>query len=167
MLPGFDSFIFQYSIMTNTYTQLHIQIIFAVKYRSALINPNWKEHLQKYITCLIQSNGHKMLQINSLPDHAHILVGMRPMQSISSLVQTIKSESTKMINYEKICQSHFSWQEGFGAFSYSKSQVPEVIRYIQNQEIHHRKETFIEEYIRILKAFDILYDDKYVFKIPE
>ncbi|MFM9908988.1 MAG: IS200/IS605 family transposase [Chitinophagaceae bacterium] len=166
MLARVASFIFYYPNMANTYTQLHIQIVFAVKYRSALINPNWKEHLHKYITGIIQSNGHKMLQINSMPDHAHILLGMRPTQSISSLVQHVKSESTKLINNEKISHFPFAWQEGFGAFSYSKSQVPEVIRYIQNQEIQHRKESFLREYIRMLKSSDILFDEKYIFHMP-
>ena len=153
--------------MANTYTQLHIQLVFAVKYRAALIQKEWKERLHQYITGIFQQNEHKMLQINSMPDHIHIFFGMRPNQSISSLVQNVKSESSKWINENKFCSSAFAWQEGFGAFSYSKSHVGRVIRYIQNQEAHHKKETFFDEYKKMLKAFEVEYDERYIFKEPE
>ncbi|HEY6502856.1 MAG TPA: IS200/IS605 family transposase [Chitinophagaceae bacterium] len=153
--------------MANTYTQLHIQLVFAVKYRAALIQKEWKPRLHQYITGLFQQNEHKMLQINSMPDHIHIFIGLRPQQSISSLVQNVKSESSKWIKDNKLCNSSFGWQEGFGAFSYSKSHVDRVIRYIQNQEAHHKKEAFLDEYRRMLKAFEIEYDERYVFKPPE
>ena len=150
--------------MPNTYTQLHIQFVFAVKYRAALIENVWKEKLHKYITGIFQENDHKMLQINSMPDHIHIFIGMRPTQSISSLIQNVKTESNKYIKDEKLCTSPFAWQEGYGAFSYSKSHVQNVIQYIQNQEIHHKKETFLDEYRGFLKAFEIEYDDRYIFR---
>lgn len=150
--------------MPNSYTQLHIQIIFAVKYREALIKKEWKERLHQYITGIFQQNDHKMLQINSMPDHIHIFIGLRPKQSISSLVQNVKAESSKWINKEIYGAKRFRWQEGFGAFSYSKSHVGRVIKYIQNQEQHHRKKTFQEEYLQLLKAFVIDYDEKYVFQ---
>lgn len=153
--------------MANTYTQLHIQFVFAVKYRAALINREWKGELHQYITGIVQKNEHKMLEINSMPDHIHILMGMRPIQSISVLVQNIKTESSKWIKEKGFCNSSFAWQEGFGAFSYSKSHVPDVIRYIQNQENHHQKESFLDEYRNFLKAFEIAYDEKYIFKEPE
>ena len=153
--------------MANTYTQLHIQFIFAVKYRAALITKDYKDDLHKYITGILQANDHKMLQINSMPDHIHILIGMRPVQSISDLIQNVKTESSKWVKKEKFCSVPFGWQDGFGAFSYSKSHVQNVIRYIQNQEIHHRKETFLVEYRRFLKAFEIEYEEKYIFKEPE
>lgn len=153
--------------MANTYTQLHIQFVFAVKYRAALINREWKGELHQYITGIVQKNEHKMLQINSMPDHMHILIGMRPGQSISSLIQNVKTESSKWIKEKRFCSAPFAWQEGFGAFSYSKSHVPDVIRYIQNQENHHKKETFLDEYRNFLKAFEIAYDEKYIFKEPE
>jgi putative transposase len=105
-----------------------------------------------------------MLQINSMPDHIHIFIGMRPHQSISDLVQNVKTESSKWVKAQKFCKGSFGWQEGYGAFSYSRSHVPNVIRYIQNQEIHHRKETFLEEYRRMLKVFEIEYDEQYIFK---
>jgi putative transposase len=153
--------------MANTYTQVHIQLVFAVKYRASIINRKWKEDLHRYITGIVQDNGHKLLQINSMPDHIHTFLGLRPNQSISSLVQNVKSESTKWINEKRFCSSRFAWQEGFGAFSYSKSHVHNVIRYIQNQEIHHKKETFLNEYKRMLELFDIAYDEKYIFKALE
>ena len=153
--------------MANTFTQLHIQFVFAVKYRAALIEKSWKNELHKYITGIIQENNHKMLQVNSLSDHIHIFIGMRPTQSIAALVQNVKAESSKWIKFKKFCDSPFAWQEGYGAFSYSKSHVPEVIRYIQNQEAHHHKETFIDEYRHFLIAFGIEFDEQYIFKEPE
>src|SRR6266404_7695235 len=148
--------------MANTYTQLHMQFVFAVKYRAALIQNDWKERLHQYIAGIFQSNKHKMLQINSMPDHIHLLIGLHLWQSISALIQNVKTESSKWIKEEKFCRSPFAWQEGYGAFSYSKSHVPDVIRYIQNQEAHHKKETFLDEYRKLLKAFEIEYDDQYI-----
>ncbi len=152
--------------MANTYTQLHIQLVFAVKFRAALIQKEWKEKLHKYITGILQSNNHKLLQINSMPDHIHILIGLRPNQSLAALVQNIKTESTKWIKEQKLSPS-FAWQEGYGAFSYSKSHVDTVIRYIQNQEAHHKKETFLDEYRNFLKEFEIDVEEQYIFKEPE
>jgi len=153
--------------MPNSYTQIHIQFVFAVKYRTALIGKDWKEKLHQYITGIFQENNHKMLQINSMPDHIHIFIGMRPHQSISSLIQNVKTESSKWIKVQNFgCQS-FAWQEGYGAFSYSKSQVHDVIRYIQNQENHHTKETFLDEYRKFMKVFEIEWDEQYIFKEPE
>jgi REP element-mobilizing transposase RayT len=153
--------------MANTYTQLHIQFVFAVKYRAALIQKEWKARLQQYITGIFQQNDHKMLQVNSMPDHIHIFIGMRPDQSISSLVKNVKTESSKWIKENKLSTAPFAWQEGYGAFSYSKSHVSDVIRYIQNQEAHHKKEIFLDEYRRLLKAFEIQYDEQFIFKEPE
>ena len=150
--------------MANTYTQLHIHLVFAVKYRAALIQKEWKDRLHQYMTGIFQNNEHKMLQINSLPDHIHIFIGMRPHQAISALVQNVKTESSKWIKENKFCKSAFAWQEGFGAFSYSKTHVQDIIRYIQNQEAHHKKETFLDEYKKLLKAFEVEYDDRYIFK---
>jgi REP-associated tyrosine transposase len=153
--------------MANTYTQLHIQFVFAVKYRAALIEKEWQPKLHKYITGIFQENEHKMLQINSMPDHIHIFIGLRPHQAISSLIQNVKTESTKWINENKFCGSQFAWQKGFGAFSYSKSHVNNVIRYIQNQQAHHKRETFLDEYKRMLDVFEVDYDERYIFKEPE
>ena len=118
------------------------------------------------MTGIFQANKHKMLQINSMPDHMHIFIGMRPHQSISSLIQLVKAETSKWVKANNFCDYPFAWQEGYGAFSYAKSQVADVIRYIQNQEIHHRKETFMEEYIKFLAAFEIRWDKQYIFKEP-
>ena len=146
-----------------TYTQIHIQFVFAVKFRDALIHNNWKEELYKYITGIIQNNNHKLLAINGMSDHIHILVGLRPIQSVSSLVNDIKSNSTKFINEKKFLAVRFEWQKGYGAFSYGKSQVQEVINYIIYQEKHHEKKNFREEYTNFLKKFEIEYNDEYVF----
>lgn len=150
--------------MANTYTQIHIQFVFAVKYRAALIHNSWKERLHQYITGICQENKHKMLQINSMSDHIHIFIGMKPNQSISALIQNIKSESCKWIKTENLCPHPFAWQEGYGAFSYAKSQVMDVIHYIKNQEIHHRKITFLDEYRKFLTTFEISWDEKYIFE---
>lgn len=152
--------------MPNTYTQLHLQFVFAVKYRAALIGQEWKDELEKYITGIFQNNKHKMLQINAMPDHIHIFIGMRPDQSVSSLIQNVKTESSIFIKEKKFVSSLFAWQEGFGAFSYSKSHVPNVVQYVKNQQQHHKKETFLEEYRRLLTAFEIVWDDRYIFKEP-
>jgi len=150
--------------MSNSYTQIHIQFVFAVRYRTAIIDPEWKERLHQYITGIFQANKHKMLQINSMPDHIHIFIGMRPHQSISALIQNVKTESSKWIKDQNLCSYPFAWQEGYGAFSYSKSQVPDVIRYIVNQETHHQKITFLDEYRKLLTMFDIEWDERYIFK---
>ena len=150
--------------MANTYTQIHIQAIFVVQNRESLIQKSWEGELYKYITGIIQNHDHKLLQINGMPDHVHVLFGMRPTQSISNLMKIIKGDSSKWINEKGFLKSRFSWQAGYGAFSYSKSHVPDVIKYIQNQKEHHRKKTFIEEYRDFLNAFEIDFDDRYIFK---
>jgi putative transposase len=150
--------------MANTYTQIHLQFVFAVKYRNGLIHASFKEELYKYISGIIKENNHKLLAINGMPDHLHIFIGMRPSQSISDLLQDIKGSSSKWINEKKFLKVKFEWQEGYGAFSYSKSHVNDVINYIQNQENHHKKESFREEYLKFLKVFEIEYDERYIFK---
>ena len=152
--------------MANTYTQIHLQFVFAVKYRNGLIHESFKEELYQYISGIIKANNHKLLAINGMPDHLHIFIGMRPSQSISDLLQDIKGSSSKWINEKKFLKVKFEWQEGYGAFSYSKSHVNNVISYIQNQENHHKKETFREEYLKFLKVFEIEYDERYIFKEP-
>jgi REP element-mobilizing transposase RayT len=145
--------------MANTYTQIHIQIVFAVQNRASLINKDWKDELFKYISGIVQNNNHKLLAINGMPDHVHLLIGMRPNQSISNLVQMIKGDSSRWINEKKFVAGKFSWQEGYGAFSYEKSQVPRIIKYIQTQEEHHQKRSFIDEYLDLLETFEIDYDE--------
>lgn len=151
--------------MANTYTQLHIHLIFAVKYRAALIKKEWKERLHQYVTGIVQRKGHKMLQVNSMPDHIHLLIGLRPSEALSSLVQIVKSESTKWIR-ENDLSHQFSWQEGYGAFSCSKNHVENVIRYIMNQDAHHKKQNFRQEYLQLLSEAGIKFEPIYLFSEP-
>src|SRR5665213_2024309 len=150
--------------MANTFNQIHIHAVFSVQNRVCIISKHWQDELYKYITGIIQNHNHKLLAINGMPDHLHIFFGMRPTQSISDLMQQVKGDSSKWINEKKFIRSKFSWQEGYGAFSYGKSQVHQVIKNIQEQENHHKKKTFIEEYKKFLKAFEIEYDERFIFK---
>ncbi len=149
--------------MSNTYTQLYIQIVFAVKRRENLISKNNREELHKYITGIIQSRDHKLLAIFCMPNHAHILVGLNPNMSISYLVRDIKAHSTNFINRSGWIKGKFSWQEGYGAFSYSKKDLDRVAKYILNQKEHHITESFKKEYIDLLNEFKIEYQEKYLF----
>lgn len=146
-----------------TYTQIHIQLVFAVKFREGLIQSSWKDELYKYITGIIQNNSHKLLAINGMSDHIHILIGLRPVQSVSSLVNDIKSNSSKFINEKRFLPVRFEWQKGYGAFSYGRSQIPMVIDYILNQEKHHETKSFRAEYLNFLRKFEIDFDEAYVF----
>lgn len=150
--------------MANTYTQIHIQVVFAVQNRQGLIQYHWKDELYKYITSIIQNHQHKVLQINGMQDHIHILIGMRPSQSLSDLMKQVKQDSSKWINNKGVINGKFSWQAGYGAFSYSKIELPRVIKYIQNQDEHHKKMTFQEEYIKLLKIHQVEYEEQYIFK---
>ena len=150
--------------MANTYSQIHLQFVFAVKHRDSLIQKHWKEELYLYISGIIEKQGHKLLAIDGMPDHIHIFIGMRPNQSVSDLLQDIKRNSSLWINQKGFVNGKFEWQEGYGAFSYSKSQVKSVIDYIENQENHHKKISFREEYLNFLHKFEIEYDERYVFK---
>ena len=141
--------------MANTYTQIHIQAIFAVQNRQSLIKSMWEVELYKYITGIIQNNGHKVLQVNGMPDHVHVLFGLRPAQGLSDLMKLVKQDSSKWINSKGVLNGRFSWQAGYGAFSYSKSQVPQVIKYIQNQKEHHKKSSFQEEYLKLLETHEV------------
>ena len=150
--------------MPNTYTQLFVQVIFAVKRRQSLIPKQHRDTLHKYMTAVIQNDNHKLLSIFCMPDHAHILVGLNPDISVSDMVQDVKRASTNFINDQHLIKTHFNWQKGFGAFSYSQKQVPNVINYILRQEEHHRKKTFRQEYLEFLNLFGIEYNEKYLFE---
>jgi len=150
--------------MANTYTQLYIHCVFAVKYRKAVIHTSWEDRLHKYITGTIQKNGHKLLAINSAPDHLHLFVGLNPKQSISDMMRLVKGDSSEFVNKERFTQTKFQWQEGFGAFSNSRSQIDSVIKYILNQKQHHSKKTFHQEYLEILKDYAVDFDEKYLFR---
>ena len=152
--------------MGNTYTQLHFQTVFAVQNRISLINPKWEEDLYKYITGIIKDFDHKPLFINGMPDHLHVVFGMRPYQSLSNLMENIKSGSSKWINDQRLIKGKFRWQDGFGAFSYSKSQLPAVINYVKNQKRHHQKKTFLEEYVEMLEKAEVEFNPKYLFHDP-
>lgn len=150
--------------MANTYSQIYIQAVCTVKNRECLISEEWKEELYKYIAGIIRNERHKFLAGNGMPDHVHLFLNMKPAQSISNLLQVVKASSSKWINERNFTLGRFSWQSGFGAFSYSKSQIDNVIKYINNQERHHRQRSFREEYLETLRTFGIKYDDKYLFK---
>lgn len=147
--------------MPGTYSQIYIQVIFAVKHREALIANTWEEELYKYITGVVQNKEQKMLAINGMPDHIHFLIGMKPACCLSDLVREIKKSSTGFIEEKTFCKHRFNWQEGYGAFSYSHSQLSTA--YIRNQKQHHQKATFREEYTAFLKKFNIEHEDKFLF----
>ena len=153
--------------MANSYTQLYIHFVFAVKYRAALLNESWDNRLRLYIIATVQNNGHKVLAINNMPDHLHLFVGLNPAQSVSDLMRLVKGDSSEWINKEKLTPTKFHWQDGYGAFSYSRSQIDKVVNYILNQQEHHKKTTFLEEYRPILKNLDVDFDERYIFKSLE
>ena len=151
----------------STYSQLYIQVVFAVKNRQALIKEDWEERLYQYITGIVQSKGQKMLAINGVSNHIHIFINIKPNCSIADLVREIKKSSNKFINENKFTPFKFQWQEGYGVFSYSHSHIDRVAKYVMNQKEHHRKKTFKEEYIEILQKMNVDYDNKYLFDFIE
>ncbi len=153
--------------MANTYTQIYIHVIFAVSERQSLIAEHHNDELQKYITGIISGQNQKLIAINNMPDHMHMLIGLKPDLSLSELIRDVKANSSRFINEKRWCAGKFSWQEGFGAFSYSRSQLGDVIRYIENQQKHHTTKTFREEYVELLEKFEVEYDVRYVFKVSE
>ena len=153
--------------MANTFSQIYIQTVFAVEGRLSLIKSDFKEDLYKYITGIVKNQEQKLISINGMSDHVHILIGLRPAMALADLVQEIKADSTNFINKNKWVRGRFSWQEGYGAFSYGHSQLNTIIRYIQNQEKHHGRRSFRHEYLTLLRKFDIAFEDKYVFDFIE
>jgi len=150
--------------MANTYSQIYIQIVFAVQGRQNLIRPERKDELQKYMTGIVTRQGQKLIAIHCMPDHTHLLIGLRPNLALSELVGDIKTGSTNHINEQQWVRGRFSWQEGFGAFSYGHSQLKGVIEYIRDQVRHHARTTFRQEYLKFLKKFEVPHDERYVFK---
>jgi len=150
--------------MANVYSQLYIQLVFAVKGRNSLIKKEFRERVEKYITGIVNEKGHKPLAIYCMPDHTHLLIGLKPDLNLSDLVRDIKTGSNKFIKDKNLSKYKFEWQVGYGAFSYSKSALNNVIEYILNQPKHHKKRTFKEEYIGFLKKFEIEYNEKYLFE---
>jgi REP element-mobilizing transposase RayT len=149
--------------MANTYTQLYFHIVFAVKGRNNLIAVRWKDELYKYITGIISNKNQKLMIINGMPNHVHLLIGTKPNCNLSDLVRDIKANSSKWINEKQFVNGKFEWQTGFGAFTVSQSAVNNVLDYIKNQEEHHQVKTFKEEYIGFLKFYNIEYKTEYLF----
>lgn len=150
--------------MSQTFSQIYIQIVFAVQGRQNLIQKSWKDELHKYLSGIITGKNQKSIIINGMPDHIHAFVGLRPSMAISDLVREMKNNSTNFINDRTFVKGKFSWQEGYGAFSYSHSQMDNVYNYILNQEEHHKTKTFKQEYIQFLNSYGINYDEKYLFE---
>jgi len=150
--------------MANTYTQIYVQIVFAVQGRQNLISEGIREKVEKYICGIVSNKKSKPIAIYCNPDHLHILIGLHPSISVSDMTRDIKASSSKWMNEEKMIIGKFKWQEGFGAFSYSKSQIDAVVKYIANQPEHHKKTTFKDEYIQFLRNFEIEYNEKYLYE---
>ncbi len=149
--------------MANTYTQCYFHLVFSPKNKEALIKKEWKDKLEKYITSVIQNNKHKLLAIGGVSDHIHILIGYNVNEKIPDLVEEIKTSSTKWIKEKKLSAFKFEWQRGYGAFTHSKSQIGNVVNYILNQENHHKKKSFKEEYLEILAKNDVQFDERFLF----
>jgi len=150
--------------MANTYHKIYLQFVFAVKFRQAVIDPKWNKDFFAVIGNLINENDCKTLIVNGVEDHVHCLVGMKPALAVSDLMKSVKAKASKHINENNLTKKHFEWQDGYGVFSYGQSQIDAVYRYIVQQEKHHKKKTFLEEYREMLAAFKIDYDEEYIFK---
>ena len=150
--------------MANTYTQIYLHVVFAVQGRQNLVKPEHKGELQKYMTGIVSGQGQKLIAINNMPDHFHLLIGLKPTMALSDLVGDVKSGSSGFINKRRWVLGRFQWQEGFGAFSYSHSQLTTVIRYIQNHEKHHSRKSFREEYLEMLEKFEVPHDERYILR---
>jgi len=149
--------------MANTYSQVYVQCVFAVKYRNAIILKEWRQTLLGVIGNLINETGCKTIIVNGVEDHVHCFVGIKPKLSISELMKGVKAKSSKYINDHQLVKGRFEWQEGYGVFSYGHSQIDDVYRYISNQESHHKKQMFREEYLAFLEKFEVPYDERYIF----
>lgn len=150
--------------MAGTYSQIYIQVVFAVKGRENLIQKSWREELHKYISGIITGKEQKAIIVNGVADHVHCFIGLRPSMSISDLVRDIKNNSSKFVNEKGFVKGKFQWQEGYGAFSYAHSQVEQVYNYILNQEAHHQKKTFKQEYSEFLAKYEIEHKPEYLFE---
>ncbi|MGN6248997.1 MAG: IS200/IS605 family transposase [Ginsengibacter sp.] len=153
-------------MMANTYSQVYVQLVFAVKYRNAVIEKKWSKQLYAVMGNLINETNCKTIIVNGMADHIHCFVGLKPSVSISDLMKIVKSKSSKFINDHHLTQQRFEWQEGYGAFSYSQTQIPAVFKYIENQESHHKNRTFRDEYLDFLEKYNIDYDERYILQEP-
>ena len=152
--------------MADTYTQIHIHIVFTVKYRSALLHASWRDELYKYITGIIQSRNHKLVAIGGVADHVHMLIGLRPNESLASLMRMVKSDSSKWIAKKNFVHGQFSWQSGYGAFTIDVQGINKVVKYILDQEKHHSRQSFSDEYIELLKLNYVNFKQEYLFHLP-
>ena len=150
--------------MANTYTQCYFHLVFAVRNRNALIKKEWKNEMEKYITGIVQNHQHKMLAIGSMPDHIHILIGYNINQLIPEIVEEIKTSTNKWIKEKKLSKFKFDWQKGYGAFTYSRSEIDNVVKYILSQEEHHKKRPFKEEYLEMLEKNEVIFSNEYLFE---
>lgn len=150
--------------MAGTFSQIYIQVVFAVNGRTNLLQKSWRDEVFKYMSGIIKGKNQKPIIVNGVANHVHLFVGLKPSMSLSDLVRDVKNNSSNFINEQKLVRGKFSWQEGFGSFSYSHSQIDQVCQYILNQEEHHHKRTFKEEYLDFLKKFEVEYDEKYLFE---
>jgi REP element-mobilizing transposase RayT len=150
--------------MPGTFSQIYIHVVFAVKGRENIVSKSWSTQLHKYIAGIIKGKGQKSLIVNGMPDHVHAFIGLRPAMSVSDLVRDMKNNSANFVNEHKFVKGKFVWQAGYGAFSYSHSQIGKVYNYILHQERHHKKKTFKQEYFEFLRKFEVEYDEKYLFE---
>ena len=150
--------------MADTFSQIYIQYVFAVKGRENLLEKPWRNEVFKYIAGIIKGKNQKSIIVDGVADHVHVFVGLKPAQNISDLIRDIKNNSSRFINEQNFVKGKFQWQEGYGAFSYAHSQIDNVYQYIASQEEHHQKKTFKEEYLEFLERFDVEFDDKYLFE---
>jgi REP element-mobilizing transposase RayT len=150
--------------MANTYHQIYLQTVFAVKYRSAVLDKTWRPKIQGVLGNLINETGCKTIIVNGVEDHMHCFLGLKPVVSVSELMKTVKAKSSKYINDHNLTEERFEWQEGYGVFSYRQRDVDQIYKYIQNQEEHHQRQTFKDEYLELLKEFEIGYDEQYIFQ---
>ena len=150
--------------MANTYHQIYLQAVFAVKYRAAVLDKEWRSTIQGVIGNLINETGCKTIIVNGVEDYMHCFLGLKPAVSVSELMKTVKAKSSKYINDHSLTANRFEWQEGYGVFSYRQRDVDQIYKYVQNQEAHHAKQSFHEEYLELLKEFEICYDEQYIFQ---
>jgi REP element-mobilizing transposase RayT len=149
------------------FTQMYVHLVFAVKYRDCALHKSIRNRIFEYMSGILSQQKHKSIIINGVSDHVHLLFGLNPSISVSDIVHDLKRNSSLFINNEKLCLGIFAWQEGYAGFTYSRSQLDDIYKYIENQEMHHKKKTFKEEYIEFLEKFEIEYDQRFLFEFFE
>lgn len=150
--------------MANSYSQIYLQAVFVVKYRAALLEKSWRPTIQAVIGNLINETGCKTIIVNGVEDHMHCFFGLKPVISVSELMKVVKAKSSKYINDHNLTKERFEWQPGYGVFSYRQRDIDQIYNYVKNQEIHHQKKSFKDEYLELLKEFEVEYDEQYLFQ---